>query len=136
VVKTLWQSHDATTLTGHLPWELVRKPAFIPRQERMLMPSPARFALATPSVYDAFSPDDRDLFLTCKRGLSPERLNTFTEEAVEWISTQMHGDPTAFSDALLRDKVDELVFLEVFSPERRTAHSALFRHIYREIEAR
>ena len=45
-------------------------------------------------------------------------------------------DPTAFSDAMLRDKVDELVFLEVFGPERRTAYSALFRHIYRETEAR
>ena len=42
--------------------------------------------------------------MTCKRTLSPERLNTVTDEAVEWLSAQAHGDPTAFSDELLRDK--------------------------------
>ena len=122
VVKTVWQSHGATTFTVRLPWELARKPAFLPRQERMLAPSPARFALATPPVYDAFTPADRELFLTCKRSLSPERLNAFTEEAVEWLSAQAHGDPTAFSDELLRDKVDELIFHEVFGPERQAAY--------------
>ena len=95
-----------------------------------MAPSPSRFALATPPVYDAFTPDDRELFLTCKRSLSPERLNTFTEEAVEWLSEQAHGDPTAFSDELLRDKVDELVFHEVFGPERREKYEPLFRHLY------
>jgi hypothetical protein len=136
VVKTVWQSHGATTFTVRLPWELARKPAFLPRQERMLAPSPTRFALATPPVYDAFTPNDRELFLTCKRSLSPECLNTFTEEAVEWLSEQAHGDPTAFSDALLRDKVDELIFHEVFGPERQNAYSTLFRHVYRGSEAR
>ena len=134
VVKTVWQSHGATTFTIRLPWELARKPAFLPRKERLLAPSPARFALATPPVYDAFTPEDRELFLTCKRSLSPERLNTFTEEAIEWLSEQAHGDPTAFSDELLRDKVDELVFREVFGPERQTAYSALFRHVSRGTE--
>ena len=32
VVKTVWQSHGATTFTMRLPWELARKPAFLPRQ--------------------------------------------------------------------------------------------------------
>jgi hypothetical protein len=85
-------------------------------------------------VYDAFTPADRELFLTCKRSLSPERLNAFTEEAVEWLSEQAHGDPTAFSDELLRDKVDELIFHEVFGPERQTAYRALFRHVYHGTE--
>lgn len=134
VVKTVWHSHGATTFTVRLPWELARKPAFLPRQERLLAPSPARFALATPPVYDTFTPADRALFLTCKRSLSPERLNAFTEEAVEWLSAQAHGDPTAFSDELLRDKVDELIFHEVFGPERQTAYSELFRHVYRGTE--
>ena len=93
VVKTVWQSHGATTITVWLPWELKRKPAFLPRQSRLGGLSPSRFALATPPIYDAFTPDDRELFLTCKRSLSPERLNTFTEEAVEWLSEQADGDP-------------------------------------------
>ena len=129
VVKTVWQSHGATTFTVRLPWELPRKPAFLPRPHRMGPPSPSLLALATPPVYDAFTPEDRELFLTCKRSLSPERLNTLTEDAVEWLSEQAHGDPTAFSDEVLRDKVDELVFHEVFGPERRERYEALFHHL-------
>jgi hypothetical protein len=129
VVKTVWQSHGATTFTVRLPWELTHKPSFLPRQQQMVARSPARFALATPPVYDAFTPEDRELFVTCKRGLSPERLNTLTEDAVEWLSEQAHGDPTAFSDERLRDKVDELVFREVFGPERRERYELLFRHL-------
>jgi hypothetical protein len=30
VVKTVWQSHGATTFTVRLPWELTRKPTFLP----------------------------------------------------------------------------------------------------------
>ncbi len=73
VVKTVWQSHGATTFTVRLPWELARKPAFSPRQARTGAPSPSRLALTTPPVYDAFPPEDRQLFVTCKRSLSPER---------------------------------------------------------------
>ena len=82
-------------------------------------------------MYDAFTPDDRALFVTCKRSLSPDRLNTLTEDAVEWLSEQAHGDPTAFSDDMLRDKVDELVFHEVFGPERRERYESLFTHIHK-----
>jgi hypothetical protein len=131
VVKTVWQSHGATTFTVRLPWELTRKPTFLPRQTRIGSPSPSRLTLATPPGYDAFTPADRELFLTCKRSLSPERLNTLTEEAVEWLSEQAHGDPTAFSDELLRDKVDELVFREIFGAERRERYDQLFGHLYR-----
>jgi hypothetical protein len=130
VVKTVWQSHGATTFTVRLPWELTRKPSFLPHPSRLGTPSPSRLALATPPVYDAFTLEDRELFLTCKRSLSPDRLNTVTKDAVEWLSAQAHGDPTAFSDELLRDKVDELVFHEVFGPERRTRYEPLFRHLY------
>jgi hypothetical protein len=126
----VWLSHGATTFPVRLPWELARKPSFLPRHSRMMAPSPPRFALATAPVYGVFTPDDRELFLTCKRSLSPERLNTCTEDAVEWLSAQAHGDPTAFSDELLRDKVDELVFREVFGPERRVRYEPLFRHLY------
>jgi len=130
VVKTVWQSHGATTFTVRLPWELARKPAFLSRQSQRVAPSPSLLALTTPPVYDTFTPEDRELFLTCKRSLSPDHLNTLTEEAVEWLSEQTHGDPTAFSDEVLRDKVDELVFHEVFGTERRTRYEALFRHLY------
>lgn len=130
VVKTVWQSHGATTFTVQLPWDLARNPAFLPRPSRRVPLSPSLLALATPPVYDAFTPEDRELFLTCKRSLSPEHLNAVTEDAVEWLSEQAHGDPTAFSDEVLRDKVDELVFREVFGPERRARYEPLFRHLY------
>jgi hypothetical protein len=81
-------------------------------------------------VYDAFTPDDRELFLICKRSLSPERLNTLSEDAVEWLRAQAHGDSTAFSDEALRDKVGELVFHKVFGPARTERYEALFRHLY------
>lgn len=130
LVKTLWQSHGATTFTVRLPWELARKPSFLSRQQRLVAPSPSPFVLATPPVYDGFTPEDRELFLTCKRSLSPERLNVLTEDAVEWLSEQANGDPNAFSDDYLRDKVDELVFHEVFGAERRERYEHLFLHLY------
>jgi hypothetical protein len=40
VVKTVWQSHGATTFTVWLPWELARKPSFLPRPSRLGAPSP------------------------------------------------------------------------------------------------
>jgi len=87
--------------------------------------------MTKPPVFDAFSPEDRELFLTCKRDLSPEHLNELTEEAVEWLAEKADGDPTAFSDDVLRDKVDELVFREVFGVERRERYQYLFEHLYR-----
>ena len=83
-----------------------------------------------PPVYDAFSSEDRELFLTCKRSLSPEHLNELTEEAVEWLTEKTYGDPSAFADDVLRDKVDELVFREVFGVERRERYQSLFAHLY------
>jgi len=83
-----------------------------------------------PPVYDAFSPEDRDLFLACKRGLSPARLNELTEGAIEWLTERAAGDPDAFSDEALRDKVDELVFREVFGFERRERYQHLFDQLY------
>jgi hypothetical protein len=81
-------------------------------------------------VYDAFTPEDRDLFLACKRGLSPARLNELTEEAVEWLTERTVGDPNAFSDEALRDKVDELVMGVVFGPERQERYRHLFDYLH------
>jgi hypothetical protein len=72
------------------------------------------------------------LFLACKRGLSPARLNELTEEAVEWLTEQAAGDPNAFSDEALRDKVDELVLGEVFGVERRERYQHLFDRLYKK----
>jgi hypothetical protein len=81
-------------------------------------------------VYDAFTPEDRELFLTCKRALSPAHLTELSEAAVEWLTERAAGDPDAFTDELLRDKVDELVMKEVFGPERQERYRHLFDRLY------
>jgi hypothetical protein len=65
-----------------------------------------------------------------KRRLSPERLNTLTEEGVAWLNEQAHGDPTAFWHEVLRDTVAELIFHKVFGAERRACYEPLFGHLY------
>ena len=132
LVKTVWQSHGATTFHVQLLSMLAERPAFLPR--RRGLESIVRERPSHPPVYDAFSPEDRDLFLSCKRGLSPARLNELTETAVDWLTERFHGDPNGFSDDLLRDKVDELVFQEVFGIERRQPYEHLFSHLYQEPE--
>jgi hypothetical protein len=80
--------------------QLRHRPAFLPRKRpsgQLSLP----LALTKPPVFDALSPEDRELFLTCKRGLSPEHLNELTEEAVEWLTEKADGDPTAFADDVL-----------------------------------
>jgi len=130
LVKTVWQSHGATTFTVHLLSQLRHRPTFLPRKRSSDGLSPTPFAMTKPPVFDAFSPEDRELFLTCKRSLSPEHLNDLTEEAVEWLSEKTDGDPSAFADEVLRDKVDELVFREVFGVERHERYQHLFSHLY------
>jgi len=82
-----------------------------------------------PPIYDAFTPEDRTLFISCKQRLSPVRLNELTEQAVEWLTERCGGDPEAFADEALRDKVDELILEEVFGPERRKPYEPLFTHL-------
>ena len=132
LIKTVWYSHGATTFHVQLLSTLSHRPAFLPRRRRGESPSPAATRPFYPSVYDAFSPEDRELFLTCKRSLSPARLNDLTDEAVEWLTERVGGDPDAFSDELLRDKVDELVMREVFGIEKLEQYQHLFNHLYKE----
>jgi hypothetical protein len=129
LVKTVWQSHGSTTFTINLVAEMARRPAFLPRR-RAANDASHPFAMTRPPVYDAFAPEDRELFLTCKRSLNPQLLNDLTEEAVEWLSERFGGDPEAFSDELLRDKVDELIFRQVFGVDRRERYQHFFRHLY------
>jgi len=130
LISTAWQSHGATTFTIRLLSQLPQRPAFLPRRKRREFPSPSFNKPLRPPIYDAFSPEDRDLFLACKRGLSPARLNELTEEAVEWLTERAAGDPNAFLDEALRDKVDELVCREVFGFDRRERYQHLFDYLY------
>jgi Helix-turn-helix domain len=131
LVKTLWQSHSGTTFEVYLPSSLSHRPAFLPRHLRGRDLSSSLTQPSRPPVYHAFSPEDRALFIACKQRLSPARLNELTEAAVEWLTERVNGDPDAFSDELLRDKVDELVFDEVFGPDRRRPYERLFSHLHR-----
>ena len=132
LVKTVWQSHGTTTFHVQLLSTLPHRPAFLPRQRRSEAPSPTLAHTIRPPVYDAFSPEDRDLFLACKHSLSPGHLNELTDQAVEWLTERASGDPEAFADDLLRDKVDELIFREVFGVERGRRYERLFAHLYRQ----
>jgi hypothetical protein len=60
-------------------------------------------------------------------------LNELTEQAVEWLTERCDRDPEAFSDDLLRDKVDELIFDDVFGADRRKPYERLFVHLYQTI---
>jgi len=82
-------------------------------------------------VYDAFSLEDRELFIACKRKLSPARLNELTDEAVDWLTERAGEDPAAFDDERLRDKVDELIFREIFGVDRQERYQHLFGYLYR-----
>ena len=128
LLKTVWESKTGTTFVVQLLSTLPRRPSFLPRRRRGVSPTleqPSR-----PPIYDAFTPEDRALFIDCKQRLGPGRLNELTEAAVEWLTIHSHGDPEAFSDELLRDKVDELVFLELFGADRRKPYEPLFAHLW------
>jgi Helix-turn-helix domain len=130
LVKTVWQSHGTTTFHVQLLSTLPHRPAFLPRRLRGEAPSPTLSRTMRPPVYDAFNPEDRDLFLACKRSLSPVRLNELTDQAVEWLTERANGNPEAFTDDLLRDKVDELIFREVFGVDRQQRYAGVFGHLY------
>ena len=128
LLKTVWESKSGMTFVVQLLSTLPQRPAFLPRRGRDS--SPALQRPSRPPIYDAFTPEDRALFIDCKQRLGPKRLNELTEAAVEWLSELCEGDPEAFSDALLRDKIDELVFDEIFGPERQRPYESLFEHLY------
>ena len=127
LLKTVWESKTGTTFVVQLLSILSHRPNFLPRQRRG--DSPPLQRPSRPPIYDAFSPEDRALFIDCKQRLGPKRLNELTEAAVEWLSERGGGDPEAFSDELLRDKIDELVFDEIFGPERRKPYEHLFARL-------
>jgi hypothetical protein len=126
LIKTVWESKSGTTFVVQLLSTLPHRPGFLPRRRQGASPplrQPSR-----PPIYDAFTPEDRALFISCKQRLSPVRLNELTEQAVEWLTERCGGDPEAFADEALRDKVDELILEEVFGPERQKPYEHLFEH--------
>ncbi|MGE0822911.1 MAG: hypothetical protein AB7G75_27950 [Candidatus Binatia bacterium] len=129
LLRANWQSHGATTFTLDLQGPNAVLASLRRRRGDGSPPLPAR-RLSRPPVYDTFSQEDRELFVTAKRSLSPARMNQITEEAVEWLAERAAGNPLAFSDELLRDKVDELVAREVFGPDRQNRYVDSFRHLY------
>ena len=104
LIKTVWENKSGTTFVVQLLSTLPHRPGFLPRRKRGA--SPPLHQPSRPPIYDAFSPEDRALFIDCKQRLGPKRLNELTEAAVEWLTNHSHGDPEAFSDELLLDKVD------------------------------
>jgi hypothetical protein len=127
LVKTVWQSHGASTFHVQLLSTLANRPAFLPRKGQEARTRTV--SVRTPPLHAAFTSEDRDLFLACKRSLSPQTLNRITEQAVEWLTDRCDGDPHAFSDEALRDKVDELVVREVFGPERQEKYAAVLSRV-------
>lgn len=109
LVKTTWQQKSPMTF-------FVSVLSLAPRSARKLV--------FQHSIYDQFSPEDRDLFLTCKRSINPKRMRELEDEAREWLSERgMEG-------ALLTDKLDELIMRQHFGPERVKKYEALFLHLY------
>jgi hypothetical protein len=128
LLKTVWESKTGTTFVVQLLSTLSQRPSFLPRRGHAA--SPCLAPLSRPPIYDAFSPEDRALFVDCKQRMGPIRMNELTETAVEWLTERAGGNPETFTDEVLRDKIDELVFSEVFGPERRRPYEGLFIHLY------
>ncbi len=128
LIKTVWESKNGTTFVVQLLSTLPHRPGFLPRRGRSASPSLA--LLSRPPIYDTFSPEDRALFVECKQRLGPIRMNELTDTALEWLTERARGNPELFTDEILRDKIDELIFSEVFGPERRRPYERRFIHLY------
>jgi hypothetical protein len=112
LLKTTWQQKSTTTFVVLIT---------------PLSPRPSRRAPHKPSVYDSFSPDDRELFLTCKRAMNPRRLTEIEKEAADWLADRYEE----YSEDFLRDKIDEFIMGETFGPARTRKYEPLFMHLYR-----
>jgi hypothetical protein len=128
LIKTVWESKNGTTFVVPLLSKLSHRPSFL--QRRGLAAASSLAPLSRPPIYDAFSLEDRALFVDCKQRLGPKHMNELTETAVEWLTERAGGNPAVFADEVLRDKIDELVFYEVFGPERRRPYEGFFMHLY------
>ena len=79
---------------------------------RPLAPSPAIDLGLSPKLYDYFTEEDRSLFLSCKRTLSPHDQRVLDHEA--------HGNPL---------HADLLLFRRTFGLDRQRHYEALIAHL-------
>jgi hypothetical protein len=77
-----------------------------------LSPSPTIDLALGPKLYDYFSEEDRSLFLSCKRTLSPHEQKALDQEA---------GGHPLLSDLLL--------FQRTFGPDRQRKYASLIAHL-------
>src|SRR5262245_55386297 len=98
LIKTVWDSKSGTTFVVQLLSTLSLRPDFLPRRGRG---SSSSLQPLRPPIYEAFTPEDRALFIDCKQRLGPARLNELTKTAMEWLTECCGRGPEAFSDDLL-----------------------------------
>lgn len=97
LVQVEWQTKSASLFTVHI---------------RSLSPSPTIDLGLTPKLYDFFSDEDRSLFLSCKRSLSPNDQCALDHEA--------GGHPLT---------ADVLLFRRTFGPDRQRKYEDLIAHL-------
>lgn len=97
LVQVEWQAKHASLFTVHV---------------RSLSPSPAIDLGLGPKLYDFFSDEDRSLFLSCKRALSPHEQKALDAEA--------NGHPLT---------ADVLLFQRTFGPDRQRKYAELIEHL-------
>ena len=93
-------------------WYTKRASVFTIAVRRLSPAKPLDLGL-TPKLYDLFEEEDRALFLSCKRSLSPRELREIEEDA---------GDPRL---------VDVVIFRRAFGPERQRKYAALVERFAR-----
>lgn len=97
LAQVAWQAKHASLFTVHV---------------RSLSPSPPIDLGLGPKLYDFFSDEDRSLFLSCKRSLSPHDQKALDQEA--------NGHPLL---------ADLLLFRRTFGPDRQHRYEPLLEHL-------
>jgi hypothetical protein len=97
LVQVEWQAKHASLFTVYV---------------RTLSPSPTIDLALGPKLYDFFDEEDRSLFLSCKRTLSPHEQKALDQEA---------GGHPLLSDLLL--------FQRTFGPDRQRKYEPVIAHL-------
>jgi len=107
LIKTHWQRKHAMLFTVFLT----------PARKR-------RLTTARPSVLDLFSREDRELFLTIRRGLTQEERQAIEEAAAEWLEER------GLDESLFEDTRVALTVHERFGPARAAKYEHFFAPLY------
>jgi hypothetical protein len=97
LVQVEWHAKHASLFTVHV---------------RSLSPSPTIDLGLSPKLYDFFTAEDRSLFLSCKRALSPKDQHALEQEA--------NGNPLL---------ADILLFQRTFGPDRQRHYETVIEHL-------